>query len=51
MLDVFVGEALAARTLGQAHAFAEGAVVGGGVDCVELRDRVAAFDADGHGTV
>jgi hypothetical protein len=28
MFDVFVGEAVALRTLGQAHALAQGAVVG-----------------------
>lgn len=48
MLDVFVGEALAAGTLGEADAFSEGAVIGFAVGRVELMDWVAAFDTDGH---
>lgn len=40
MFHVFVGELLAARTLGQAHAFAQRAVIGFAVGTVELRDRV-----------
>jgi hypothetical protein len=48
MLDVFVGEALAVGTLGEAHAFAEGAVIGFGVGCVEHGDRVAAGNAYWH---
>lgn len=34
ILDVFVGEALAARTLGQSHAFALGAVIGATVRAI-----------------
>lgn len=48
VLDVFVREALAARTLRQPHAFAETAVVGFAVFVVEPLHGVAAFDADGH---
>jgi hypothetical protein len=48
MLDVFVGEALAVGTLGEAHAFAEGAVVGFGVGCVEHGDGVTAGNAYWH---
>jgi len=48
MLDIFVREALAARTLRQPHAFAETAVVGFAVFVVEPLHGVAAFDADGH---
>ncbi len=50
MLDVFVGEALAAGALGEADAFAGGAVVGFAVGRVELVDGVTAFYAD-HGMV
>jgi hypothetical protein len=48
MLDVFVGKALAVGTLGEAHAFAEGAVVGFGVGCVEHGNGVAAGNAYWH---
>lgn len=48
MLDVFVRETLAARTLRQPHAFAETAVIGFAVFVVEALHGVAAFDADGH---
>jgi len=48
MLDVLVGEALAARTLRQAHALSEGVVVRLAVRGVEVRDRVRALDANGH---
>lgn len=49
MLDVFVGEAFAARALGQADALAEGVIVGLAVGGVEVGDGIGAFDADGHG--
>jgi hypothetical protein len=48
MLDVFVGESLAARTLRQADTFAECAVVGFAVRRVELRYRVGALNANRH---
>jgi hypothetical protein len=48
MLDVFVGEALAVGALGEAHAFAEGAVVGFRVGCVKNGDGVAAGNAYWH---
>lgn len=48
MLDVLVREALATRALRQAHALAKGVVVRLAVRCVEMRDRVRAFDANGH---
>lgn len=46
MLDVFIGKALAARTLCQTDAASKLAVIGGGVGGVERRDGVGAFDAD-----
>lgn len=48
VLDIFVGEALAARTLRQSDTFALGAIIGTTVGAVQVRDRVRAFDADGH---
>jgi hypothetical protein len=48
MLDVFVGEAFAARALRQTHAFAKGPIICAAVGAVQMRDRVRAFDADGH---
>jgi hypothetical protein len=50
MLDIFVCEALAARALRQAHALAQGTVIGlgvGGVQCVHWE---AAFYAYRHWT-
>ena len=49
MLDVLVGELLAARALRQAHAFAQRPVVGFRVLRVQRLHGVAALDADGHG--
>ena len=46
MFDVFIGEAFAARTLREADAAPELAVVGGGVGGVEGGDGVGAFDTD-----
>lgn len=40
VFNVFIGEALAPRTLGQSHAFALGAVIGTTVGAVQVRDRV-----------
>jgi hypothetical protein len=40
VLDIFVGESLAARTLRQPDAFALGAVIGTTVGAVQVRDRV-----------
>ena len=48
VLDVFIREALAVWALREAHAFAEGAVVGFGVCGVEGGDGVAAGDAYWH---
>jgi hypothetical protein len=48
MLDIFVGEALAAGALGQAHAFAEGLVVGFAVGRVQVADGIPTFDAYRH---
>lgn len=48
MLDVFIGEPLAAGTLREAHAFPERPVVRFAVFGVEGLDGVAAFYADGH---
>lgn len=48
VLDVFICEAFAVGTLGEAHAFAEGAVVGFGVSRVQDGDGVAAGDAYWH---
>ena len=47
MLDVFIGKTLASGTLRETDAGAEG-VVGGVGGCVEDRDGVFAFNADGH---
>lgn len=49
MLDVFVGETLAARALGQADALAERVIVGLAVGGVKVGDGIGAFDADRHG--
>lgn len=51
IFDVFVGESVAARTLRQAHAFAQRAVIGATVGAVQMGHRVGAFDADGHGVM
>lgn len=40
ILDIFVGEPLAARTLRQSDAFALGAVIGTTVGAVQVRDRI-----------
>jgi hypothetical protein len=48
MLDVFVREAFAVGALGEAYAFAQGAVVGFGVRGVEDGDGVAAGYAYWH---
>lgn len=48
MLDVFVGEALAAWALREADAFAERFVVGFAVGRVEGLDGLRAIYADGH---
>lgn len=48
IFDVFVGEALAARALRQSHAFALGSVIGTTIRAIQVRDRIGAFDADGH---
>ena len=49
VLDVLVGELLAAWALRQAHAFAQRPVVGFRVLCVQRLHGVAALDTDGHG--
>lgn len=36
ILDVLVGESLAARALRQAHAFAQGSVIGAAVGAIEM---------------
>jgi hypothetical protein len=48
MLDVFVGEAFASWTLRETDAFSQRLVVGFAVSGVEIGNRVAALDADGH---
>ena len=48
IFDIFVGEVLAAGTLRQTHAFAQGAIVGTAISAVQMRDGIRAFDADGH---
>ena len=48
MLDILVGEAFAAWTLGQPNTFSECFVIGFAVCCVECADRIAAFDAYRH---
>jgi hypothetical protein len=48
MLDVFVRKALAVRALCEPHAFAECAVVGFAVGCVQHGNRVPASDAYWH---
>jgi hypothetical protein len=48
MLNVLVGEAFAARALRQTHAFAKGPIICATVGAVQVRDRIRAFDADGH---
>ena len=48
MLDILVGEAFAAWTLGQPHTFAERLVIGLAVCCVERADRIPAFNAYRH---
>jgi hypothetical protein len=48
MLDIFVGEAFAARALGQADTFARRAIVGFAVSSVEILNRCAAADAYRH---
>ena len=48
MLDVLVGELLAARTLCQAYTFAQRAVVGFRVFGVQRLDRVPTLYTDGH---
>lgn len=50
MLDVFVGESLASRTLRQAHSFPQGAVVGFAVGGVQGVHRESAFNAYRHFT-
>lgn len=49
MLDILVGKTFAIRTLSQSHAFAKRLVIRLAVGGVEVRDRVGAVDADGHG--
>lgn len=48
ILDVFVRKVLAARTLCQAHAFAQRSIIGTAVSAVQVGNRIGAFDADGH---
>lgn len=48
MLNVFVCEALTARTLREPDAFAKCLVVGFAVCCVQCRDWIAALNADRH---
>jgi hypothetical protein len=48
MLDILVGEAFAAWTLGQPYTFAECLVIGLAVGCVECADRIPTFDTDWH---
>jgi len=48
MLDVFVGEALAARALGEPDAFAQRPVIRLAVCRVQLVDRIATFNTYGH---
>ena len=48
MLDVFVGEAFAAWTLCEPHAFAESLVVGFAVCGIECTDWIPTLDADWH---
>ena len=49
MLDIFVGESFAARTLGQTHSLSKRAVVSLAISCVKLMDWVATFNANWHG--
>jgi hypothetical protein len=48
MLDILVGEAFAAWTLGQPYAFAESLVIGFAVGGVKCADRIPTFDAYRH---
>jgi len=48
MFDVFIGKAFATRTLGEAHALAEGSVICFAVGGVEMLDGCTAGDTDGH---
>ncbi len=48
VLDIFIGEALAPRTLRESNPLSQRTVVRGGVGGVQLRDGVSTFDADGH---
>lgn len=50
MLDVFVGEALAPRTLRQSHPLSQGAVVGFAIGGVKGVHRESAFNAYRHFT-
>lgn len=49
MLDIFVGESFAARTLGQTHSFSKRAVISLAVRGVKLVNWVATFNANWHG--
>ena len=48
MLDIFIRKALASRALRESHTFAQGAVVGFTVSCIETADRVSTLYADWH---
>lgn len=48
VFDIFIGEPLAARTLGQSDTLALRAVIRTTVGAVQVRDRIRAFNADWH---
>ena len=48
MLDVLVGKQMTVRTLRQANAFAQRAIIGSTMDRVERGDGVTTIDAYGH---
>lgn len=49
MLNIFVGEAFAVRTLCQSYAFSKRAIISFAVGCVEVREGLGAGDAERHG--
>ena len=49
MFDIFVGKALASRTLGQPNSFAERSIICFAIRCIKSIDWETAFNADWHG--
>ena len=48
MLDIFVREALTARTLRQSDSLPKSFIVGLAVRRIEIADGIPTFDTDGH---